>query len=79
MHYPKTVSSWLKMSFKNTRIDFNMDQVYRLHNTSASNASLHGLISTQYLKASGWSRESSFEKYYKQDLHIDQSLQSSLL
>ena len=45
---------------------------------TASKASLHGLNIQSILKGGGWSRESTFTKYYKKDFLIYQSSRPSL-
>ena len=75
----RTISRWLKIVLKNAKTNVNIYQGHSLRTASSSKASMQGLNIQSVLKAGGWSRESTFAKFYKKEITVDSSVQFALL
>lgn len=59
-----TISRWVKIGMKRAGLDLKVFSPHSLRSASTSAASRHGVSLDTLFKTAGWTRESTFRKYY---------------
>ena len=77
-----TIAAWIKKTLEESGIDIKLFKPHSTRSASSTNAKRLGASDEDILKRAGWTRVSTFKRYYyrpKAELDIDSTLPSKLL
>ena len=74
-----TIRRWLRTMMKNAGIDIERYGAYSTRAASVSKAALLNISMDQIMKTAGWTRQSTFEKFYHKEVVGEQNYDDVLL
>lgn len=74
-----TIARWIKLVLNQAGIDTSLFKAHSVRSAATSTVAKQGLCLTTILRTAGWSKDSTFRKFYDRPITIDTSFSDTLL